>query len=113
MKEQARTNRAHLFTHLDGLVVLPTLAALQRRGVHVHLLDRGQVDVDELADRFEGNAGYLNVALRLMASQGWLEQIIDGDQVGYRVLTDDGRALLRSARVLEGVGEMVGALVVR
>jgi hypothetical protein len=109
-KDTARELRSRLFTHLDGLVVLPTLSALQRRGVHVHLLDRGEVDIDEMAARFEGNAGYLNVALRLLASQGWMERRMDGDSIRYHLL-DDGKAVLDAARTTEAMPSLVHSLI--
>jgi len=110
MSSNERHLRARLFAHLDGLVVLPTLAALQRRGLHVHLLDHRQVDVDELAQRFEGNAGYLNVALRLLASQGWLEQSVQRDRVRYKVLPE-GEALFDAGRFAEPVVGLVDAAI--
>jgi hypothetical protein len=106
----AEALRAHLFTHLDGLVVLPTLAALQHRGVHVHLQDQGEVDVDELAGRFEGNAGYLNVALRLLASQGWLEQRATDGRVRYRA-HPEALPLLGAARCFSTVPRLLDELI--
>lgn len=106
----SRSLRAHLFCHLNGLVVLPTLAALQARGVHVFLLERGAVDIDELAETFEGNAGYLNVALRLMASQGWMEHRAEGDRIHYQLLPQ-GREVLQAARSFDGLPVLVQLLI--
>jgi len=106
----SRSLRAQLFGHLDGLVVLPTLAALQARGVHVFLLERGTVDIDELAETFEGNAGYLSVALRLMASQGWMEHTAEGDRIHYRLLPA-GREVMQAARCFDGMPELLQHLI--
>lgn len=106
MAKLERELRAHLFAHLDGLVLLPTLAALQRSGVHVHLLDRGGADVDELAVRFEGNAGYLNVALRLLATQGLLDMRSEDDAVHY-ALRPGAVPVLANARCFASVPSLV------
>ena len=44
-----------------------------------HLYDNSNQshDVDNLAKIFNANAGYLNVGLRLLASQGWLNSETD------------------------------------
>lgn len=97
-----RSLRANLFGHLDGLVVLPTLAALQNRGVHIMLMERGGVDIDEFAWLFEGNVGYLNVALRLLASQGWMTHSAEGDSIRYELLPS-GREVMRAARTFDGM----------
>lgn len=41
-------------------------------------------DVDELAAEYRANAGYLNVALRMLGSQGVLEIVRSEDRVHYR-----------------------------
>lgn len=41
-------------------------------------------DVDELAAGYRANSGYLNVALRMLASQGLLEAVRSEDKVHYR-----------------------------
>ncbi|MCW5898685.1 MAG: class I SAM-dependent methyltransferase [Flavobacteriales bacterium] len=110
MEPNERLLRASLFTHLDGLVVLPTLAALQHRGLHLQLLDRGGADVDELAARCEGHAGYLNVALRLLASQGWLAMRVEGDRVGYDLLPE-GEAIFRAGRFAEPIAALVPMVI--
>lgn len=110
MPTNTRPLRAQLFGHLDGLVVLPTLAALQARGVHVFLLERGTVDIDELASTFEGNAGYLNVALRLMASQGWMEHTTTGEHIRYRLLPA-GKEVMQAARCFDGMPKLLERLI--
>ncbi len=72
--------RNHLFRHLDGIGMAPTAFALWEKGVLQYLLDHKQVSLDELVSKFEANSGYLNVALRLLCSQGWLQQHVDNEK---------------------------------
>ncbi|MBM4185712.1 MAG: class I SAM-dependent methyltransferase [Gemmatimonadetes bacterium] len=69
--------REEIFRHLDGIVTAPTAFALHRRGVLAHLREQGEADLADLARRFGANEGYLNVALRVLASQGWLDYRLD------------------------------------
>ncbi|MDX1388875.1 MAG: class I SAM-dependent methyltransferase [Acidobacteriota bacterium] len=71
-RDEQKALRGTIFRHLDGLVTAPTMVALTERGVTDALLE-GPAALDELARRFDANDGYLNVALRTLASQGWLE----------------------------------------
>lgn len=65
--------RGHLFRHLDGLVIVPTAYALSQSKVLEYLLERREVSLDDLTEHFSANKGYLNVAIRGLASQGWLD----------------------------------------
>ena len=91
--------RATIFYHLDGLVTSPVAYALHEKGVTAHLLaasaDGAPVPLAELTKEFRANEGYLNVALRVLASQGWLAQHLDNaaDTVAYAV-TPLGRAAM-------------------
>jgi len=78
--------RATIFRHLDGIATAPTAYALLEKGVLEHLLKHGEADVTELAAAFRANEGYLNVALRVLCSQGWLDCSVDNaaDRVRYR-----------------------------
>ncbi len=90
-REQQRSLRSRIFRHLDGLVTAPTAHALAERGVLRSLHSERATRVTELAREFDANDGYLNVALRVLASQGWLEHAItSADDVEYR-LTETGR----------------------
>lgn len=69
--------RTDLFKYLDGLVVAPVAYVLYKNKVLAHLLKVKKVNVFALAKIFKASEGYLNVALRTLASQGWLEQHLD------------------------------------
>ena len=86
-KQDKAALRATIFRHLDGIATAPTAYTLLERGVLEHLLHHKEADVTELASSFQANEGYLNVALRILSSQGWLDAEVDNvnNQVKYRV----------------------------
>ncbi len=64
-----------LFLHHDGIVVGATLAALGQSGVLALLLREGRVAMHEILRACPpARPGYLHVALRCLALQGWLER---------------------------------------
>ena len=79
--------RGILFRHLDGIVTIPAAYSLQKKGVLEYILQQQKVSLQELNAKFNANEGYLNVALRVLASQGWLFQYIDNqnDEVTFAV----------------------------
>ncbi|MEP3389935.1 MAG: class I SAM-dependent methyltransferase [Reichenbachiella sp.] len=84
--EQAQL-RANLFRHLDGIGTAPTAYALHEKGVLSYLLEAKSSTLKELVERFNANEGYLNVALRILCSQGWLNQFVDNknDVISYTI----------------------------
>lgn len=91
-KEEKKILRADLFRHLDGIVCAPTAFALHEGGVLDHLLSQKETTLQQLSDQFKANAGYLNVGLRVLASQGWLNyKILDANQI--KILTNEKSAL--------------------
>ena len=97
-EEKARV-RADVFHHLAGLAVAPTVKALTDRGVPQILLDApAPVSFADLVEQTRANPGYLRVALRLLASSGWLEETtLDSPRAFAYALTASGRAALRVA----------------
>ena len=77
--EQAQY-RATLFKHLDGIVTAPSAYELHAKGVTNYLLEKGDCTLSELTTKFKANEGYLNVALRILCSQGWLVQNVDNEK---------------------------------
>lgn len=84
--------RSNIFSHLDGIATAPVAIALHDRGVLQHIMKNENVELEALSKLFKANAGYLNVALRVLASQGWLVMSMDPNQenVNYQ-LTGAGR----------------------
>lgn len=78
-KERLSVRRT-IFLHLDGIAIGPTTNALQERGVFFLFEEGKVVPLNLVLKYFPGNIGYLNVALRLMVSQGWMKhQEIEGE----------------------------------
>ncbi|SVE63855.1 uncharacterized protein METZ01_LOCUS516709, partial [marine metagenome] len=94
-QEKKRKLRGILFRHLDGIAICSSIAALHTKGITKYILSKKHFTFKKLLEEFETNAGYLNVALRLMASQGWLIRNIlsDGKEIDFK-LTDKGREIL-------------------
>ena len=64
--------RCLLFRHLDGIVMAPAAFALHEKEVLAYLLNNKTVSLKEITEKFNANEGYLNAALRLLCSYGWL-----------------------------------------
>jgi hypothetical protein len=79
--------RGILFRHLDGIVTVPVAYSLHKKDILAYILDQRKVSLQELVAKFKANEGYLNVALRVLASQGWLVQHIDNqkDEIIFEV----------------------------
>jgi len=80
-KSEKNKLRADLFRQLDGLVTAPTAYALLEIGVLDFLSNKKQVNLSELSSAFAANEGYLNVAIRVLAAQGWLEYEITKEEI--------------------------------
>ena len=79
--------RGTIFKHLDGIATSTTTYTLHKKGVLEYLLEHKKCELSELVEKFNANEGYLNVALRVLCSQGWLIQYIDNasDTISYEV----------------------------
>ena len=69
--------RGNIFRHLDGIATATTVFALHKKGVLDLLLKNKTVELSKITSHYKANEGYLNVALRVLCSQGWLEQELD------------------------------------
>ncbi|MDH3710838.1 MAG: class I SAM-dependent methyltransferase [Cyclobacteriaceae bacterium] len=79
-KSQHRLLRADLFRHLDGIVTAPTAFALWDGQILDCLKEHPKTTLQEVSEHFNANEGYLNVAMRMLASQGWLQYRIESDE---------------------------------
>src|ERR1700750_2754160 len=61
-----------LCRHIDGTAIGTTMAALHERGALAMLAAQGRTEFGPLRERLAANAGFLHVALRLLADQGWV-----------------------------------------
>lgn len=93
--------RAEVFHDLAGIVLAPTVKALADRGVLQLLAADDGVTFEAILRQTRANRGYMRVALRLLASSGWLRQDTDenGQAVSY-ALTMEGRIAAQLAPAL-------------
>jgi len=84
-KKDKNTYRQDLFKHLDGIVTAPTAFALNEKGVLDYIQKQKQLTIEKIAQKFNANEGYLNVGLRVLASQGWLEYNVENNTVTIAV----------------------------
>ncbi len=90
--------RNTIFRHLDGITIAPTIDALFKKGIIDYMEKEGHWDLCSIIRKFNANIGYINIALRLLASQGWLMRTVlkDGKNIEYS-LTDLGRNMIQYA----------------
>lgn len=79
-KKEQSILRNKLFRHLDGIVIAPIAYSLFENGVTQYFLEEKSVSLQQISNNFNANEGYLNVALRALCSQGWLEQKVDNQK---------------------------------
>lgn len=74
-EEPRMTFREKIFHHLDGVAISSTVWALAHRGVFTRLSgsDRPQ-EINALASEFGCRRGYLHLAMKLLACQGFLQR---------------------------------------
>ncbi len=76
-KEEKNEYRNQLFRHLDGIAVAPVAFSLKEKGVLDFILKFETCGLEEITNEFNANEGYLNVGLRMLASQGWLKYQVE------------------------------------
>lgn len=71
--------RGKIFRHLDGLVTAPVALALHKKGVLDFILQNNETSLLNLTNHFKVNEGYLNVGLRVLCSQGFIDYHINNE----------------------------------
>jgi len=69
--------RSTIFQHLDGLVTTPIVSALNSKNILSEFLTHESLTLDFISEKYHANKGYLNVALRALASQGFIDYNVD------------------------------------
>ncbi len=69
--------RGHIFKHLDGIVTVSPAFVLHKKGVTRYILEQKKFSLADISQAFNANEGYMNVALRILCAQGWLNQKVD------------------------------------
>lgn len=79
--------RSTIFRHLDGLVTAPVAYSLHKKGILTFILDRKEASLKEITTHFSANEGYINVGLRVLCSQGFLQYHINNatDEIKFTI----------------------------
>lgn len=78
-KKDKEQLRSIIFRHLDGIAVTTTAFALHKKGFYKYLINNQETTLNKLTKTFNANEGYLNIALRILSSQGWLDRNLDNE----------------------------------
>lgn len=102
-EEEKTQVRAVVFGHLAGIVLAPTVKAMWDRRVFGLFGSDGEwLEFDRVAQETRANRGYLRVALRLLASCGWLQQQVQSGHAPRYALSAEGRIAVSTAPLLYG-----------
>jgi len=74
-----RKLRESIFRHLDGIVTAPVISALSKKNILDFINENPTLELSEINEKFDSNEGYLNVALRVLASQGFLDYHLNNE----------------------------------
>ncbi|WP_407403703.1 class I SAM-dependent methyltransferase [Chryseobacterium sp.] len=69
--------RSILFRHLDGIVTAPSAVELINSGIVQSILESKEITLKNISQKYPSNDGYLNVALKTLASQGFIKYQIN------------------------------------
>lgn len=78
-KQERVEIRKRIFLHLDGWALIPSIYVLHKLNILSCFLDKNKWSLNDLNKIIKTNEGYLNVALRILASQGYLLRKTDND----------------------------------
>ena len=78
-KQERVEIRKRIFLHLDGWALIPSIYALHKLNILPYFLEKNKWSLNDLNKITKTNEGYLNVALRILASQGYLLRKTDND----------------------------------
>ncbi len=73
--------REELFRHLDGIAVAPVAYSILKNNVTQYLLTNKESSTAQIAKDCKANEGYLNIALRILSAQGWLDYKVTAKEV--------------------------------
>ena len=92
--------RGRLFKHLDGFATIPVAQILNKKGVIDYISKKQSASLSEINDAFKSNKGYLNVALRILCSQGILSRKASESEIEYSI-TEKGKAVIPFFKLYE------------
>ncbi|WP_205597626.1 class I SAM-dependent methyltransferase [Flavobacterium columnare] len=85
--------RESIFRHLDGIVILPIAALLKEKNITNYIIEKKDITLNQLKKDFNLNEGYLNVGLRALASQGFIDYFVDNVQNEVYIKTNNATEL--------------------
>ncbi len=110
-KEERSRLRGIIFKHLDGFSVSSSSLALKDGGILKLIDEKKTVSLNEIQSLTTGNEGYLNVALRILCSQGWLTQnIVSNNQIEF-TLTEKGERAFKYVDIYREVVSFIPVLI--
>ena len=107
-----------LTTHTDGIGLMSVLRTLLDHGVFDYFAGKSEAgqehtSLGEIVERFGANPGYLNVVMRALSSQGWLERepALNAEDTRFKLTHSGGIAveLLRDADCLASLKAFIPA----
>lgn len=101
--------RRTMFLHIDGIALVPTVSALIERCIIETLQVEKSITLNSCSEKFQCNKAYLNVALRLLACQGWLAYEQKETDVLYK-LTTKGERAFEITSIYQEVAEFIPTL---
>ncbi len=110
-KEERSRLRGIIFRHLDGFSIAASSLSLKEGGILSLLEKKKKVSLKEIRNLTNSNEGYLNVAMRILCSQGWLVQNIgNNDQIEF-MLTEKGQAAFQLVDLYREVVSFIPVLI--
>lgn len=110
-KEEASHLRGTIFQHLDGFSISTASLALKHGNVLSLFEKNEKVRLEEILKTTKGNEGYLNVAMRILCSQGWLIQnIVNDDQIEF-TLTEKGKVAFQLVDLYQEIVSFIPVLI--
>ncbi|NER24339.1 MAG: hypothetical protein F6J96_27260 [Symploca sp. SIO1C2] len=109
-KDERKYLMAKVFCHLDGIATGCTIKALMEQKVTNFIEDSQQFTLKEIWHKFGGNPGYLNVGLRILENQGWLETKLDFGEKVYQ-LSSTGKIALKLAYYYQAPVEFIPVMM--
>ncbi|NEP63004.1 MAG: hypothetical protein F6K31_39865, partial [Symploca sp. SIO2G7] len=110
LQDERKYLMAKMFRHLDGIATGCTIKALMEQKVINFIEDNQQFTLSEILHKFGGNAGYLNVGLRILENQGWLETKLDIGEKVYQ-LTSTGTIALELAYCYQAPVDFIPVMI--
>ena len=83
-----------LFSHLEGIVIAPTIETLSRNKIIDTLIDMKKVSLNSISVSKNIQSGYINVALNSLASLGVVEKTLKSNDTIY-TLTEYGAQFIK------------------